>query len=158
MKSSYSALGCTPPAEAELREALQKAGWRMTRQRAAVFDFLRSAPIHPTAEQVFLAVRPRIPKLSLATVYKALEALVNAGLVGKLTDQDGRAHYDGRRDPHYHFRCVDTGEVCDLPIPFDPTLLEKVAPDLVEKLRRLGFDVKGHRLEILGQMAPANSS
>jgi len=158
MKSSQSAHGCTAQADVELREALAKAGWRMTRQRTAVYDFLRSAPMHPTAEQVFQAVRPSIPKLSLATVYKALEALVNAGLVGKLTDQTGRAHYDGRRDPHYHFRCLDTGEVCDLPIPFDPALLDKLAPDLVGTLRRMGFHVTGHRLELLGQAAPGAAS
>ena len=137
--------------ETELRNALEKAGWRMTRQRSAVFEYLRCAHCHPTAEQVFQAVRPDIPRLSLATVYKALEALVDAGLVGKLTDQHGLAHYDGRRDPHYHFRCVETGEVRDLPIPFDPTLLDKLAPDLVEDLRRQGFQVTGHRLELLGQ-------
>jgi Fe2+ or Zn2+ uptake regulation protein len=138
--------------ETDLRQALEKAGWRMTRQRAEVFEYLRLAHNHPTAEQVFLAVRPHIPRLSLATVYKALEALVDAGLVGKLTDQQGLAHYDGRRDPHYHFRCVETGEVRDLPIPFDPTLLDKLAPDLVETLRGQGFQVTGHRLELLGQL------
>lgn len=151
MKNKLEA-DCCSTAESELRQALEKSGWRMTRQRQAVYDFLRSDHNHPTAEQVFLSVRPAIPKLSLATVYKALEALVDAGLVGKLTDQDGRAHYDGRRDPHYHFRCMATGEVRDLPIPFDPTLLDKLCPDLVENLRRQGFQVTGHRLELLGQL------
>jgi Fe2+ or Zn2+ uptake regulation protein len=137
--------------EAELRKALEKAGWRMTRQRAEVFAYLRSVEHHPTAEQVFKGVRPRIPKLSLATVYKALEALVNAGLAAKLTDLEGRAHYDGRSDLHYHFRCQETGEVHDLPLPYDPQLLDKVAPDLVETLRGQGFQITGHRLELIGQ-------
>jgi Fur family peroxide stress response transcriptional regulator len=124
----------------------------MTRQRAAVFDYLRSVESHPTADQVFNAVRPQIPKLSLATVYKALEALVDAGLAAKLTDLEGRAHYDGRSDAHYHFRCEKTGEVHDLPLQYDPRLLEKLGADVVEMLRRQGYHVTGHRLELLGQM------
>jgi Fe2+ or Zn2+ uptake regulation protein len=152
MKRLTSKPECEQTGEAELRQALEKAGWRMTRQRAAVFDYLRSVESHPTADQVFNGVRPRIPKLSLATVYKALEALVDAGLAAKLTDLEGRAHYDGRSDAHYHFRCETTGEVHDLPVPYDPRLLDKLGVDVVEMLRRQGFHITGHRLELLGQL------
>jgi Fur family peroxide stress response transcriptional regulator len=137
--------------EAELRHALEKAGWRMTRQRAAVFDFLRSVDTHPTADQVFHGVRPYIPKLSLATVYKALEALVDAGLAAKLTDLEGLAHYDGRSEAHYHFRCQETGEVHDLPLPYDPQLIQKLGADVIEELHRQGYRITGHRLELVGQ-------
>jgi Fe2+ or Zn2+ uptake regulation protein len=152
MKRSTTKPECEHGGEVELRQALENAGWRMTRQRAAVFDYLRSVESHPTADQVFHAVRPRIPKLSLATVYKALEALVDAGLAAKLTDLEGRAHYDGRSEAHYHFRCEKTGEVHDLPVPYDPQLLEKLGTDVVEMLRRQGYHITGHRLELLGLM------
>ena len=75
--------------EANLRQALERAGRRFTRQRAEVFAYLRSVDSHPTAEQVFDAVRLHIPNLSLATVYKALEALVDAGLAARLPDTLG---------------------------------------------------------------------
>jgi Fe2+ or Zn2+ uptake regulation protein len=142
---------------AGLREALEKAGWRYTPQRAAVFEYLRSVETHPTAEEVFAAVRAEIPKLSLATVYKALEALVDCGLAAKLDYADGPARYDHRTDSHYHIRCMRSGQVRDLPIPFDPTLLDKLNRDVVEQLRERGFDVTGYRLEILGKFQPANS-
>src|SRR5262245_39804440 len=94
----------TPPRaqEAELRQALEKAGWRYTRQREAVFRYLTSVDCHPTAEQVYLAVRrePNLKNISLATVYKALEALVNAGVASRLADIDGPARYDCRTDSH----------------------------------------------------------
>jgi Fe2+ or Zn2+ uptake regulation protein len=152
MKRLTSKSICGRAGEEELRQALEKAGWRMTRQRAAVFSFLRGVDSHPTAEQVFNAVRPHIPKLSLATVYKALEALVDAGLAAKLTDLEGRAHYDGRNDAHYHFRCEETGEVRDLPVPYDPQLVEKLGSEVLELLRRQGYRVTGHRLELIGQL------
>ncbi len=69
---------CGPGEDADVRRALEESGWRYTRQRAAVLAYLRTAHGHPTAEQVFTAVRQHIPNISLATVYKALEALVDA--------------------------------------------------------------------------------
>jgi Fe2+ or Zn2+ uptake regulation protein len=137
----------------ELRQALRRAGWRYTRQRAAVFASLGSGHSHPTAEQVFAAVRRQLPHISLATIYKALDALVAAGLARRITGGPGPARYDARTDAHYHLRCERTGEVRDLPLPYDPQLLEKLAPDLADWLRRQGFELSGHRLELLGRFS-----
>jgi Fur family peroxide stress response transcriptional regulator len=130
------------------------AGWRYTRQRAAVHAYLRGSDCHPTAEQVFAAVRRQLPHVGLATIYKALEALVDAGLATRLADSTGPARYDGRGDAHYHLRCLRTGQVRDLPLPYDPQLLDKVAPQLVETLRQMGFELTGHHLELVGQFQP----
>src|SRR6516164_3121662 len=132
------------PKLAGLRRTLAAAGWRFTRQRAAVFEYLRSTEEHVTAEQVYEAVRRRLPHISLATVYKALEALVDARLAHKLPDATGSARYDCRSEAHYHFRCLRTGKLCDLPTPFDSRLLDKLDPNLVESLRRQGFQITGH--------------
>jgi Fe2+ or Zn2+ uptake regulation protein len=141
-----------PEGDAALREALERAGWRFTRQRAEVHTYLRSANCHPTAEQVFAAVRQRIANISLATVYKALDALVDAGLAARLADdRGGPTRYDGRGEAHYHLRDERTGHVCDLPLPYDPHLLDRLAPGLAESLRRQGFEVSGHRLEVVGR-------
>jgi Fe2+ or Zn2+ uptake regulation protein len=99
---------------------------------------------------VYAAVRRQIPNISLATVYKALEALVDAELATKLPDASGPARFDCRCDAHYHVRCLKTGQLRDLETPFDPQLLDKLDPHLVESLRQQGFQVTGHRLELLG--------
>ena len=138
--------------EGGLRLALERAGWRFTRQRAEVFACLRSVDSHPTAEQVFAAVRQHIPNISLATVYKALEALCGAGLAARLADEaGGPVRYDGRPEAHYHLRCERTGQVRDLELPYDPQLLDRLAPGLIAELRREGFEILGHRLEIIGR-------
>jgi Fur family peroxide stress response transcriptional regulator len=142
------------PEESDLRLALERTGRRYTRQRASVCAYLRSVMFHPTAEQVFAAVRRQLPRIGLGTVYKALEALVAAGVASRLDSAAGPARYDGRSDAHYHYRCDRTGEVCDLPMSYDPRLLEKIAPDLVDELRGRGFVVTGHRLELVGHFAP----
>jgi Fur family peroxide stress response transcriptional regulator len=149
-KKHYATTLC-PSREAQLRRALEKAGCRFTRQRAAVYDFLSATTMHPTAEQVFAAVRQTVPNISLATVYKALDALCAANLAAKLADGTGTTRYDGHSEPHYHLRCLKTGEIRDLPLPYDPDLIARLAPHLVEELRRQGFQVIGHRLELVGR-------
>ena len=134
-----------------VRQALAAAGCRYTAQRAAVLDYLEAVKTHPTAEDVYRAVRRQQPRISLATVYKALEALVEARLATKLTNGDGSARYDCRAEDHYHLRDVESGEIRDLPVEFDPHLLSKIDPRLVEKLRSDGFRVTGYRLEVLGR-------
>ena len=140
-----------------VRQALEEAGCRYTAQRAAVFDYLESVQSHPTAEDVYQAVRLRLPKISLATVYKALETLVDVRLATKLTNGDGSARYDCRSEEHYHLRDVSTGEIRDLPVEFDRQLLAKIDPQLIAKLSTEGFQVTGYRLEVLGRFSAAGS-
>src|SRR5210317_1155175 len=102
-------------ANARLREALEAMGHRFTEQRAAVYRFLSGTTSHPNADEVFQEVRARVPGISLATVYKSLETLVNCGLATKLTYSDGSARFDARMDPHHHARCISCGRVMDVP-------------------------------------------
>ncbi len=133
-------------------DALGTAGLRPTPQRLAVYDQLAAMDDHPTAAEVFQAVRPRLPRISLATVYKALEALAAVGAVDRLNPAaaGGPARYDARGDHHYHFRCLRTGAIHDLPTRYDPALVERLDPALADDLRRRGFQVTGYRLELFG--------
>ena len=152
--SGKHALGVASPGPLgarHVRRVLEARGCRYTAQRGAVYGFLRSVESHPSAEEVYQAVRARVPRISLATVYKALEALELAGLANKLTYGDGSARYDCREEAHYHFRDVATGAVEDLPTQFDPQLLAKLDPDLARRLEARGIEVTGYRLEVLGR-------
>lgn len=127
-----------------LRQALQAGGQRFTEQRAAVYRYLAGTDVHPTADEVFSAVRRDIPAISLATVYKSLETLVGCGLAVKLTYADESARYDGRTDPHHHARCIACGGVTDIP--------GEIPSGEIEELRGRadGFTVTGYRLELSG--------
>jgi Fur family transcriptional regulator, peroxide stress response regulator len=127
-----------------LREALDQNGQRFTEQRAAVYRFLSSTDKHPTADEVFLAVRSEVSVISLATVYKSLETLVGCGLAIKLASGDGSARYDGRTDPHHHARCLSCSRMFDLP----GEVREPELPELDEG--PAGFRVTGYRLELTG--------
>jgi Fe2+ or Zn2+ uptake regulation protein len=137
--------------EKRLRAALESNGQRYTEQRSAVYRYLSSTTAHPTADDVFTAVRSTIPEISLATVYKALETLVGCGLAVKLTYGDGSARYDGRTDPHPHARCTRCGAVTDLPGTLDARTLPGLGT-------LAGFEVHGFRLEVVGVCAGCGES
>ncbi len=126
-----------------LRERLNARGTHLTRQRDAVFDYLSGVEHHPTAEDIFLAVRQKLPRLSLATVYKNLEGLVQCGAISKLTYGDAAARYDIRTDHHYHTRCLACGKIWDLDAPAGARQLERIKP-------QPGFEVTDYRLELVG--------
>jgi Fe2+ or Zn2+ uptake regulation protein len=136
--------------EAILREALEANGQRFTEQRAAVYRRLLATERHPTADEVFTAVRADIPDISLATVYKSLETLVGCGLAVKLTYGDGSARYDGRTDPHPHARCLSCGAVQDVPGELASEALTGLGPVA-------GFAVEGYRLELVGHCQRCSS-
>jgi Fur family transcriptional regulator, peroxide stress response regulator len=127
-----------------LRQALQAGGHRFTEQRAAVFRYLARTDVHPTADEVYSAVRGSLPAISLATVYKSLETLVGCGLAVKLTYADQSARYDGRTDPHHHARCVVCGSVSDIPGELPDREIGRLTA------RADHFTVTGYRLELSG--------
>lgn len=89
-------------------------GQRSTRQLDAVYSVLCASTAHPSAEQVFLAVRERIPAVSRGTVYRNLNKLVAAGHVRVVHVHDRRARYDARLDPHDHFQCLSCTMLVDV--------------------------------------------
>jgi Fur family peroxide stress response transcriptional regulator len=134
-----------------LRDALASRGHRYTEQRAAVFHFLAVSRSHPTAEDVFVGVREDVPGISLATVYKSLEAIVGCGLAHKLSFGDGSARYDGNPDPHYHARCVGCDQIVDIHVDPRRGALESMVPGPT------GFRVTDYHIELTGYCADCSS-
>ena len=98
----------------------------MTRQRGLILEELRKSSSHPTADEVYMMVRDRLPTISLGTVYRNLEILSEMGYILKLESCGTQRRYDGDRKNHYHIRCLHCGKVDDLPenvgmnISYDP--------------------------------------
>lgn len=93
---------------------------KYSRQRESIKANLMSRKDHPTADAVYTAIREEFPNISLGTVYRNLNLLVELGEAQKLTCGDGKDHFDADVSPHYHFVCQHCGAVIDLmmePIP-----------------------------------------
>ena len=118
----------------------------ITKQRQVILEELKKTTSHPTADEVFLMVRQRLPKISLGTVYRNLELLSENGVIQKLDWSGRQRRYDGTFENHYHIRCLNCGRIDDVLIkPFS----------VVEETFRAhtDYEIKGYRLEVLGLCA-----
>lgn len=86
---------------------------RSTKQKTAIIEYLRSVKTHPSAETVYLALKKKMPQLSLGTVYRNLDAYAKSGQ-SLLFEVKGQQRFDGDVSPHSHFACEKCGVVQDL--------------------------------------------
>jgi len=125
-------------------EILKKNSLKVTPQRIAIFDYLRNTDTHPTADMIYSALYVTHPYMSLATVYKTLDALKNVGLIDELNVGEGSFRYDGNVEPHHHIICNDCHKVYDLP-PINS--ISAVEDELKSKA---GFQVINTKLYLYG--------
>jgi Fe2+ or Zn2+ uptake regulation protein len=95
-------------------DALRARGLRLTRPRRVILEVVRATGAHPSASLVYEAVRRRLPRVSLGTVYRNLRLLAAEGLVQERAEPTG-LRFDGNLAPHDHFTCVACGRVLDVP-------------------------------------------
>jgi Fe2+ or Zn2+ uptake regulation protein len=90
-----------------------------------------------------------MPTLSLATVYKTLDALAGIGAVRPVSRLGARGRWDANLEPHHHLVCTSCGTVTDVAGP----RLEAAARPAAALAARHGFEAAGHSVEIFGRCA-----
>ena len=116
---------------------------RQSRHRRVILEELRKVVSHPTAEELYDVVRSRLHGISLGTVYRNLEVLVEKGRIRKLRSGAFPARFDADRDEHLHVNCVRCGRVADI----HATLPE---PSLDDLEIPAGFEILGLRQDLVG--------
>lgn len=116
---------------------------KMTVQRRIILEEIRKARTHPSADELYVAVRRRLPDVSMATVYRNLETLAENGLIRRLWPGGAPRRYDGDVKDHYHVVCDRCGNVAD--VPLEP------AYGFLDGAREVSdYDVRGYRVEFHG--------
>lgn len=90
------------------------SGLRMTRQRWEVYRLLMEQRDHPTANDVFMRIKDRLPNISLATVYNCLEALVQHGVIRQVNFERESSRFCPNLQEHGHFHDKRSGAIRDV--------------------------------------------
>jgi Fe2+ or Zn2+ uptake regulation protein len=124
-----------------MRRASRK---RRTRQLAQVFEALQGDHSHPFAHEIYRRVHKKLPRISLATVYRNLHSLVEDGKIRTLLLDGQAARFDPETSEHDHFVCEKCGRVVDL-------FLRRRARQVdLTPLAKHGYVVTTHNLTVHG--------
>ena len=130
-----------------IAERCAERGLRMTGQRRVIAEVLEEADDHPDVEELHRRAAARDESISIATVYRTMNLFEEAGIVERREFKGERARWeDGARDHHDHLIDLATGEVIEFVDPEIEKLQEAIA-------RRLGYELRDHRLELYGVKA-----
>jgi len=116
---------------------------RMTNQREMILRELRKSKQHLTADELYERVKKRMPRISLATVYRNLETLSEAGIIAKLEVSGRQKRFDYDVREHDHIYCVVCHRVDNLE-------LDRESIRAVGWNSDKGYSVQGYRLEVAG--------
>jgi len=107
---------------------------RYSKQREKIKNGLEKFCIHPTAEELYMNLKPANLNLSLATVYRNLNQLADIGEIKKIQGLSGQVHYDHNICEHYHLICVECNCIIDLP------------PEMGESMRNILKDIDEYKI------------
>ena len=108
------------------RKTLDRAGMRLTSQRALIIDIIRQG--HFDADEIYRRAREKAPRISLSTVYRTLQKLKKLGLVEELHFDEEHHHYEAKPTAeHYHLVCLGCGRVIELRQPLSDFIKKNVS-------------------------------
>ena len=123
-----------------------------TRQQAAVAELLERSDDFTSAQTVHARLRESGAGVGLATVYRTLQSMVEAGTVDVLRTDEGEAVYRAcSTHHHHHLVCRSCGRTAEVEGPAVERWADKVAT-------QHGFTAVTHTLEIFGTCADCASS
>ena len=119
-------------------------GMRMTDQRRVICRVLSTSDDHPDVEELHRRTQKIDKGISIATVYRTVKLLEDAGILERHDFRDGRSRYEEVTDEHHdHLIDMNTGDVIEFTDPEIERLQEEIA-------KRLGYKLVDHRLELYG--------
>jgi Fur family transcriptional regulator, peroxide stress response regulator len=129
------------------REKLKERGLKVTPQRVAIYDAIVNLKNHPTAENVIEYIKVNHPNISVGTVYKVLESLVENELLKKVKTEKDIMRYDAVLSNHHHLYCAETDRIED----YEDEKLSKLINEYFRMNKIKNFKVQDIKLQITGK-------
>jgi len=130
-----------------IRDNLIGSGLKVTPQRMAVLEALKTLKTHPTADEIREFIRINHPNVAVGTVYKILETFVEKGIIRKVKTDRDVMRYDAILDHHHHLYCYESDRIED----YSDEALNALIHEHFEKSRISGFEIQDIRLQIIGK-------
>lgn len=109
------------------QRVLKGTGMRVTNQRALIMEIIRRGQGHLDADEIYLQARAKEPRISLSTVYRALQMFKKTGLVEELHFDDAHHHYEVKPSTeHHHLKCLGCGRVIEFQYPLSRYIKKQV--------------------------------
>lgn len=89
---------------------------KITPQRLEILRYLDEHHTHPTADNIYSALKTKSPSLSKTTVYNSLETLKKHKIIQSITISGSESRYDIYKELHHHFLCESCGTIIDIEI------------------------------------------
>ena len=127
----------------EFRRLCQEHSLAATHQRQKIYEALVSRPGHYSPEEIYAQVKPDLPSISLATVYKNLKTFVQAGMLHEVSPHHGSWRIDANSQPHHHLVCTRCRSVRDLKVDFLSSVKLRGKLPLGFRLQKVTIEVQG---------------
>jgi len=126
---------------------LKESGLKATPQRIYTLLTLKNSTDHPTAEKLFQELRELVPGISLATIYKTLDTLIEHHLASKVNTVDGSNRFDANMEHHFHLYDEETGTLTD----FSNSSLYEALKSFIDSEKVENFELSSFSLQINGR-------
>ena len=130
----------------EIIDNLKQKNLRVTPQRVAIYEAICTLNNHPTAENLISFIQIKHPNISIGTVYKVLDSLVENNLIEKVKTENGIMRYDPFLSKHHHLYCTETEKIED----YEDNELDELINDYFKKKKIRNFQIKDIKLQITG--------
>lgn len=122
-------------------------GLKVTPQRITILEAIIKLNNHPTAENIIEYIRKNHPNISVATVYKVLDTLVENELIRKVKTEKDIMRYDADMESHHHIYCSDSDRIED----YIDDELNKMLEKYFSNKKIPDFRIEDIRLQIIGK-------
>ncbi|MEO9871891.1 Fur family transcriptional regulator [Ekhidna sp.] len=131
----------------QIKDRLSEAGLKATHPRMVILREVMTSEDHPSAENIYEEIRNDNPSISLGSIYRVLDVLVDSGLLQRVSVKSGSKRYDANLNPHGHIYCLKTNKIQDF---YDEELYSLIN-DFFKKKRIRNFKINEIKLQVNGE-------
>lgn len=131
----------------QMEASCRRNGLALTVQRRVIMEALAGRTDHPSADQLYDAVRGTLRGISRTTVYRVLETLVGIGAAQRISNPEAKARFDADASRHHHILCTGCQAIRDVHAP-------ELGALAIPFAEHAGFTVTGFSINLSG-LCPA---